>query len=849
MVMAGWVRVALIDLGRDFRKFTVLLACLALGVGIIAAVGSVGAALEAAVSHDARAILGGDLDATIGYRPATAKELALFKSLGEVSEVVQIAARASAGTKGTLLSLRAVAANYPLVGTVKFKTEVAPTPALSRFLGEEGGEFGAVVAPLLLDRLELKVGQHFRIGSESFVARALLVALPDAAAEGLQLGVPVLISDAALRATGLLQPGVLARYHYKIVLKGKSFKAASEAITKTFPDAGWQVRSPHDATANMMRYFNIFDRFLVLVGLSSLLVGGIGVSNAVAAYITDRQRSIATMASLGATGRRITVHFLIQVMVLVIAGTLIGLVLGGLTTLLGLPYIGSLLSLDLGAGLYPEPLATAGLFGVLIGFVFAYLPLMRARLLRPASLFRSAGGIVEGPRLGWRAIVRPGIGGPLVLGIIALVGLAMVTTGQSKLVGWYGAGAVGAFVLLRLVGFVLQWAIGKLPPLKGATGRLALRNISRPGAPTPTVMVSLGLGLTLMLVIALIETNVRGQLNGQISEVAPSFVFMNVDQPDVAGLRRLARTDPNLGKLEFTPFLRGIIAAVNGKKLSELKLSPHAARRFGGDRPLSWAAKLPGHEHVVAGKWWPDNYSGPPLLSLDEDLKAPLHLKVGDTMTMTISGRPIKFKIASFRHIDWHSAAVSFEILASPGVIQSAPATVIGTLKTPPAHEQQVQETLVTTFPTLAFIPVSAALSAIANVIGSLANAVALVGGLALVSAVFVIAGALAAGRRQREADAVLIKVLGATRGDIARAYLIEYGLLGALASVVAACLGTLGAWAMVTNVLQLSFSLDGWLVVWVVLGSVVVTIATGLLTTWSALSTRPARFLRAAAQ
>lgn len=841
----SWLRVALVDLDFDWRKFGVLIACIALGVAAIATVGSVGAALESAISRDARGFLGGDLEASIGYRPATPAELALFHRLGRVSEVVDIAARATAADKSALIGLRAIDAAYPLVGTVVAQPAPGLAGGLPALLAPQGDVYGAVAEPLLFDRLGLKPGDLMRIGNASFRLAGTLEQLPDQALRGFQIGATVLVSTKSLPVTGLLGPGVIARYRYKILLKGASYAEAAADIRKSFPDAGWQIRSPREATAGLTHYLDLFERFLVLVGLSSLLVGGIGVANAVTAYVTGRERSIATFRSLGATGRRVMVHFMFQIMLLGLCGTLIGVALGALATLVLLPLLGGYLEIALPAALYPSPLGLGALFGLLIAFVFAYLPLLRAARLRPAALFRATGG--GSGRLLSRALLRLPTGGPLLAGIVLLAALAFATTRDLELVLWFAAGAVGAVIALRLVAFLLQRLLRLFRPARSLILRLALRRLCRPDAPTPMVILSLGLGLTLMLAIALVDSSLRHQLAGDVSRSAPSFVLLNVDKPTAAALTTFAKTDKHVASLDFEPYLRGIITQVGGKPVAEMKgLDANDQRRLGGDQALSWRPDLPKGDKVLEGKWWPADYHGPPLISLDADFARPLGLKVGESLEIAISGRPLTVTIANIRRVDWQNASLSFNILFSPGLIESAPATDLGALKAKPGAERTIEAALVQNFPSLAFVPVSAALAQISAVVGALANAVALVGGVALLSGVFVLAGAIAAGRRQREAEAVVTKVLGATRRQLALAFLVEYGLLGLLAALVAAGLGAIAGWAVTARLLELTFHLDAVLIAGVALAAVAVTILTGLAMTWTTLRTRPAAFLRA---
>ncbi|MHB1103474.1 MAG: ABC transporter permease [Devosia sp.] len=843
--LSGWFRVALIDLRGDLRRFGVLLACLALGVATIAIVGSVGAALQSALTRDARMVLGGDLEARLSYRAATPEERTLFEKLGRVAEVIEVSGRAKAETGSSFVSLRAVNENYPLLGAVTHDAG-GTASALPDLLAERNGSFGAIADPLLLDRLDLELGDGVTIGGARFELRATLQNLPDQVTQGFQLGVPMLVSLTGLEATGILKPGVLARYRYKVQLNDPDFDAASTAIRTAFPDAGWQIRSPRDATQDLAHGFDVFSRFLIIVGLSSLLVGGVGVANAVSAYITERQRSIATMRSLGATNARIMVHFLAQVMILVLCGVALGLLLGAAITLVALPVIGGMLSISLPPSVDPLSLLVASGFGVLTGFAFAFLPLARAGTIRPALLFRSAGAAIEGG-LRWRDLLRPEIFTPLLLAATAMLALAVLTTGRPLLVFWYAAGAVVAFALLRLAAFALQRLLRLVPPLPDAGLRNALKSIHRPGAPAPTVILSLGLGLALLLLIALVDSNLRIQLDGEGVRDAPSFVFMDLFDDEVAKLEAFTEAEPLAESFASNAMLRGAISAINGTPPSELGPLPESvAWIFQDEAPLTWSRDLPVRSEVIAGEWWAPDYAGSPLVSVFKELREPLGLKLGDTITFTIFGEPLTATIASFRDFAWRGGGVNFSFVLSPGAIEAFPMSYLGMLKARPQEERALQTVLVERFPDLIFLPVGDAIAAIAQILATLTNAVAIVGGLAVLSGVFVLAGALAAGRQQREADAVVMKVLGATRGDVVSAYLIEYGLLGALSALLATLLGGFGAWAFVTQVLEISFRLDAGLVLLVVLGAVALTILTGTLITWSALSTRPAQFLRA---
>lgn len=841
--LRGWFRVALKDLRGDLRRFTILLACLALGVGTITIVGSVGAALQSALLSDARTLLGGDLEAGLSYRAATPEERTLFTHLGKLNEVIEVMGRADAGEQNSFISIRAVDGNYPLLGTVKVDGATAPLPDL---LAERDGSYGLVADALMLERLGLKLGDKVTISNASFVLTGTIGEVPDKITSGLQFGLPVLMSVDALNATGILAPGVLAAYRYKLLLDPPDFAAASAAIQNAFPKAGWKVSSPRDATADLSRFFDMFARFLTIVGLSSLLVGGLGVSNAISAYVTERQRSIATMKALGATGPRIMVHFLTQVMLLTLAGIVLGLLLGVGLSMVILPILGGLLGLSLPPVVDIATLWTAAGFGALTGFAFGYLPLRRAEKLKPALLFRSAGSAVEGG-LDWRDMLQPGLWLPLGLAAAAIYGLAALTTGRPLLVLWYAVGILAAFLVLRGAAWLLQRTLKLIPPLPDAALRNAIKSIWRPGAPAPVVILSLGLGLALLLLIALIDGNLRHQLNSELIPNAPSFVFMDLFDDEVASLKDFSVGDKQVETFASLPMVTGAIVSINGTPIAELNRTPPPEFAFvlEGEIPLTASDGLPEQSTITEGSWWPPSFIGPPEVSVFQRLKEPLGLKLGDILTFRISGEDVPVKIGSFRDYAWRSGGVNFGFVLSPNALQDFPLTYLGLLKAVPGHEHEVQQRLVAAFPDLLFLPVGDALATFATILSNVTTAVEVIGGLAVVSGVLVLAGAMAAGRKQRESDAVVMKVLGATRGDVIRAYLVEYGLLGLLSAILAALLGLAGTWAFVEFVLEINFWADPLLILWVALGTIALAIIVGMATTWSALSARPARFLR----
>ncbi len=848
--LSGWIRIALVDLRGDLRRFGVLLACLALGTSTIAAVGSVGAVLQSAIISDATKLMGGDLEAHRSDRRANPEEIAYLRTFGKLAEAIDSNGRAISGDNTALLDIYAVDMGYPLVGSV-VSPQLKEGESPAGLLAKTGDSWGVIIDPLLEDKLGIGIGGHFQIGSTDFVVNGLLTSLPDGAARGFHLGVSTIMSVDALVATPDARPplpGILTFYRYKVLLNDgpSSYPEAAAAIKAHFNDKEWETREPRDAAGDLAKFYDLFTSFLLIVGLSALLVGGVGVSNAVTAYIAERQRSIATLRSLGATSARIMVHFLVQILMLSAVGVGIGVLIGAVSTAIALPALGKILAIDLNASIHIPSLLIATAFGMLIAFAFAFLPLVRAQKLKPAMLFRSTGGSFE--RLHWSEIASPGILIPLLLVVLAIMGLAWITTKSWQLVVYYSLAVLVAFLLLRFASLALQAILRLVPPLPLAPLRNAFVSIYRPGSTAPAVIMSLGLGLSMLLIVSLLDYNVRTQLTGQITRDAPTFVGTDLFDDEVSDLQTFLGGDKRIEKFSSAPMLRGTVTAVNGVPVEELRKKVQGEAQFllqGMEIPMTFAADMPANSTLTDGEWWPADYAGEPLISLRTRTKNELGIKVGDTFTIDFFGDTMTAKVGNFRDYQWQNGLLNFAVTISPGAVEDYPYTYMAAIKTVPGEEKNIERVLSKDFTDLNFIPIGDALSQVAGILTQLSIAVSIVGGLAVVNGLFVLAGTMAAGRKQREADAVVMKVLGATRGNVIRAFMIEYGILGALSAALAAGLGILGAYTLTKNFMEVEFSVDAVLILEIIFGAVILTILTGAATTWQSLSTRPAQYLR----
>ncbi|WDR00774.1 FtsX-like permease family protein [Devosia sp. J2-20] len=843
--LIAWLRVALIDLRGSAARFTILIACLALGVAAIGVVSSVRSAVETAIARDARAILGGDLELRSQRTDITPDVLSALEKLGPVNREVQLNSQAQKGYLSAFLSLRGVGDLYPLVGDVVLAPGALPG-STADLLGQQNGVWGILLSPQAALRLEAAPGDTIRVGTLELQLRGIIDTLPDQATLGFQLGAPALVSDATLPLAGLKQEGVLNQFQYKVLLEDTDFASAETALEEQFPDSEVRIRSPREATASIARFITIFGNFMLLVALSSMVVGGLGAANAVTAYVGERQSAIATMRSLGASGNRIMVQFLAQIIFLSLLSIAIGLVAIAVGTFAILPLLAGLIGLDLPAALDLRSMAAAGGIGLVTAIIFAWLPLLHARAIRPALLFR-AGGSSNLERQDWRSWLTPIASVPLLIGFALLFALTLSIASDMQLVAIYFAGTVVAFLLLRLAAALLGLILSRVPPPPNRLLRMALSAIVRPGAPTTTVLVSMGMGLSLLLLIVTTQSNINNQIATEVTTEAPAFVLLDLDKPNLAALTDFVAATPDIEALTTIPMLRGTITALKGAPppTSEDDISRDVADMFRGDTALTWSAAMPADTVIAEGEWWTEDYSGDPQVSLSTEMRDALDLSIGDSIEIAVAGRPLAMTIASFRLIDWRSPNFNFRIIVSPGLIESAPQSYFGTITVAEGADGVVEAALLGDFPQLNFVPVGDTLARVRAVFDGLINAIALVSGTAVLAGILVLAGALSVGRQQRQADAVVMKVLGAKRSDVIAAFLIEYALLGAIAAVLASGIAMLGAWAAATWLLEIDFMVPVGQLGLVALLVIVVTIVTGAATTWSAMSTTPAAKLR----
>ncbi len=679
-----------------------------------------------------------------------------------------------------------------------------------------------------------------QVGDTRFVLRAVIAREPDLAggSDGFPLGPRLMIAQKALAGTGLVRLGSLIYYHARVRLPpGADPHAFATRLKSDHPDAAWTVRTADSAAPEVQRLVDRVMQFLALVGLTTLLVGGVGIGNAVRAYLAGKTATIATLKCLGASSGLVFRVYFLQVLAMAALGIAAGIVLGALFPFAAARVISPALPIAVAGEIAARPLAIAALFGAVATAAFSVWPIARAGRIAPASLFRDVVA-PSGRRPGALAM------GAVIAGAAALAGLAIWDASDRRLAVWFVAGAAIALVAFGIASAAIRAAARHIRP-RHAILRLALANLGRPGAPTGSVVLSLGLGLTVLVTVALVEGNIARLAQDTLPADAPGYFFIDIQPSERAGFAETVhRAAPDV-RINQVPMLRGRIVKVNGTPAAELQAESRGRWVISSDRGVSWSATPPANSPVIQGDWWPKDYAGPPLVSFDARAAAGLGIGVGDTLTVDILGRDITARIANLRAIDWRGMGINFVLIFSPDALKGAPATTIATLRGPAAGEDAAAKAVAARFPNVTAIRVRDVLDAVAGIVTRIADAVRLATVATILAGALVLAGAIAAGHRRRVYDAVVLKAVGATRGDIARSFLIEHLAIGLIAAAVAAALGSYAARFAIQRVMHFEWTFLPLPVAATALIAASVCIALGFVGTWRALGQPAAPLLR----
>ena len=835
MSLALSARLARRELRAGLHGFRIFLACVILGVAAIAAVGTVRESIQAGLVRDGAALLGGDAALELTYRFADASERAWMEGVAaSLSEIAEFRSLAVVGQARVLTQVKAVDDAYPLVGTLRLDPDIPLATAL-----EMRNLPGAVMDPVLIAQLGLQPGARFALGTQMFELRAALISEPDAAAAGFGLGPRTLVKRTALAASGLLAPGTLFSTQYRLLLPaGADLAALEDEARSRFATSGITWSDARNGAPGVAEFVDRLGAFLILVGLSGLAVGGVGISAALRAYLATKTRTIATLRTLGASRRVIFQTYFLQVGALALLGMALGVVLGVVLPILLAPVIEARLPVPAVFDLYPAPVFEALIYSALAVLIFTLWPLARAEQVRAATLFRDALSDVPG-RPGWRYLLAIG------LLAMALIAVAAWFSGNLILTLWTAAGILGALTLLALAAMALRWLARKARPLARHRPALgwALAAIGGPGTTAGPVMLSLGLGLSVLATVGQIDGNLRQAIAQDLPGKAPSYFFVDLQRDQMPGFLARLQADPAVHQIEQAPMLRGILTRINGRPAGEVA-GGHWV--LDGDRGITYADALPETTTLTDGTWWGADYRGAPQISFAAEEAEEMGLRLGDTITVNILGRDITATLTSLREVDYSTIGMGFVMVMNQAALAAAPHSYIATVYADLDAEARILRDIASAYPNVTAIRVRDAIARVSSLLGGLAAAISWGASVTLLTGFLVLIGAAAADQSARRHEAAILKTLGATRARLLLSLGLRAMLLGAAAGTVALGAGLLGGWAVNTYVMETRFEVIWPSALGIIGAGIAVTLLAGLGFAWGPLTARPATILRA---
>lgn len=817
----------------NFRFF---IASLFLGTAIIAGVGSLTANISDSIRQDGRILLGGDIEVSQIQQRLTSKEKNFLSGYGKLSEIATLRTMAHGGDDNSLVDLKAVDHAYPLYGTLSLKDR----PYRPDILAKKNGYWGILLSEALASRLKLGVADRVKLGTEDYQVRGIVIKEPDVNSRGFQLAPGAIIALGGLLENSLVQPGSLVRYHNRLKLfQDISIENLKNNIKKKYPDRGWQLRDSRSGGAGIRRFISRMGQFMTLVGLTALLVGGIGVSNAVRAYLEEKTDIIATYKILGASGKTILIVYLSQIMLIAAGAVILGLITGALLPVILAEILKNSLPIALNMTIYLKPLLLAAYYSLSVALIFTLWPLGRAVRIPPSRLFRQTVSQSRSISQSWGYI------GVISLLLLSLITVVIYMSEFRRLTAMTLGAAAMVFVILLGASAVMRWIAGKIPPPKNPVFRIALGNIYRPGNATTSIIMSLGLGLILFTTIALLENNLLREIGQKTRGETPSFFFIDIQKKQINPFVTYLKNTPGIESYRTVPNLRGRITRIKSVDATKARVKPEGRWILRGDKGITFTDKLPADNKIVAGNWWPAGYEGPPEVSISEEMAQSMDLVPGDSISVNILGRNFTLTIASVRRFSWGSFGINYVLMVDPDMLKSAPFTYVGTARAAGRDEARIYQDLNRKFPGISILRMKEVMTNILGLLGKISAAIDIMAAITIISGVLVLAGAIAAGHKARIYDAAILKVVGATRKDIIKAYVIEFILLGMITGIIAIILGSLGAYMLVKNMMEIPWQLPLYIPLGTVVASSAVTLAFGMVSIWLAMSVRPSHILR----
>jgi putative ABC transport system permease protein len=841
------LKFAVTDLRSRISALKVFLACLILGVTLVAATASLYRVIEQSLLADTRALLGGDVELD-SNEPLPQDVLDWIGNTGQISLVREFdtIVAGSSGDGFFRAEILIPDQAYPLYGNLK----LTPDQPRTELNAQEDGRWGAIIDPMLAERLGQSVGDEIDIGSATFRISGLIEQQPDRRLNANWRGLPIMISEEAVEATNLIRPGSRVDYEYR-VQTDQNLEQWLQDFEQAFPDTNWDTTTFAERSERIAERLDQIATALILIAFTTLFIGGLGVANSIHAYLEEKLGTIATLQTLGLRRKPLVGIYLLQIGIL---GTIAGLVGGGI----GLGFAAVAISMagdayDLagpaGAGswisLWFVPLLLSWLFAVLTAYVFALPALARALAASPAGLFRGQVEAARNEPKSWR-----------------LASYLLLAVYISATLFWLPSPQLGFLFLLAVVVLwgLLEAIIKGLRRGAGAlensgyadrnfARRLALANLHRPDSPLRATLLSLGTALTLVVACTLVVTTLLRALETTIPADAPALILYEVFPDQMEDLETgLAELDGS-SEVELLPLVRSRMSSINGQPLAEVLADDPQARReaMGDEYKLSYLSGNPEGLELVEGEWWDEPApDGQPAFMAMEDREAyQLGLTIGDRIEFTAQDQPVAVEIRAIYRQKGLQTRFWFEGILQKGALDDLISLYVGAVYQSDPAAKESQRWLARNIPNVITLRTADWLATAGDLLGKAAAGLAAVAAVSLLASLLVLSSVVSVSRRRQLYEANLLHCLGARHKAIRQSMLLETGLLTVLATVFATGLGLLIALPVADLALKLPAGDLWWIGALVAGGVSALALLGGLLPTLRAMRLNPAELLR----
>lgn len=839
------VGMAMREIRASWKRLLFFFICIAIGVASIIALRSVIQSIRGGIGHEAKNMLGADvmLQSNNPFTDALHARVAEEQRSGRVTTAVEATelmtmVRPADASRATtrVVELRAVPEGFPLYGTLTLQQGTYSHALLERR--------GALVRPELLAQLGINVGNDIRIGQETFTIRGVVAQEPGRTLGAFSVGPRVFIDAAALPGTGLISFGSRATHQLMLRVPEGDVDSLAVDLRQAFINDFVGVRSYRRADDQMGENLSRAENYLSLVGLVVLILGGIGVSSVTRVFVQQKVRSIAILKCLGSTTRQVLGVYMTQVVILGLAGCLLGVALAaGVVAAIPRFVTGVALALDVRYGLTASAVMQGTAVGLLVSMLFALVPLLDVRHVKPSLLLRDEAAMGSG--IDWTRWTAIGLVG------IALVALAAWQAGSLRVALMLSGGLVAVALVLHVVGIGLVRAVQPLRHARSFALRQAVRHVARPGNQTSVILLAVGLGTFFILGVRSLQTNLLHDFSVQIGTNAPDMFLMDVQTDQREALSALVdASNGEHGRPVLIPVLRARVTGVQGREVQLDNVQDVRGRgSLAREYTVTYRADLESNEEVVDGRWWRGDTADMPEVSVEESLRDRFQIRPGDVMRFDILGRVITARVANIRRVTWQDfRSGGFMFVFRPGTFDNAPHTFMSTANGPsdPTARGRLAAAIVTRFPNVSVIDLREVLDRIQSVAANVTLGVTVVGALVLFSGMLILIGAVSMTKFRRVYEAAILKTLGATTRLVGTMLLLEYGVLGAIAGTIGALGSIVLSWGVAKYALDMSWTATPYLPLAGILTTSVLVAAVGVVASLDVLRHKPLATLRA---